>query len=66
VRQVLDRIHEAETALDRELVELYYKPSASKNRRAMSLLWETKRDLWRASLRVLDAAAGPNPPGLDE
>jgi len=62
MREVLDRIHEAETALDRQLTELYYATELEHRQWAITLCWKAKQNLWYASMHTLNAAAGPEPP----
>lgn len=62
MRGFLDRLGEAGTALDKQLLEYYYQPTSPKRKRAMRLLWKSKRHLWLAQMLAFDAAAGPEPP----
>lgn len=66
MRELMDRLREAETALDNQLHELYYITPTSKRMRAIELLWKAKRHLWYAMMDALNAAAGAQPSGLDK
>jgi len=63
VREVLDRLREAVTALDRQLSELYFIKRSGDRTQAMRLLWKAKQDLWYAQMHILNAAAGSEGPG---
>jgi len=58
MREVLDRLREAETALDQKLNELYYEEETQERLRALHRLWNAKKSIWHAQMCVLDAAAG--------
>jgi len=62
VREVLDRLREAETALDQKLLDLYYEGESQEMPRAMHKLWRAKKSIWHAQMCVLDAAAGHDQP----
>ncbi|MBA7635003.1 hypothetical protein ES703_42603 [subsurface metagenome] len=65
MREVLDRLREAETAIDHELGELYFGPDTGGRFKALNLLWKAKRNVWTATMHTLNAAAGLEPPDLD-
>jgi len=58
VREILDRLREAMTALDTQLNELYYARPVAEQIRAINLLWKAKQALWYTQMHVLNAAAG--------
>jgi len=62
VREALDRLREAETALDRHLSDFYFLPDSPDRTRVMTLLWKAKKSIWHAQMCVLDAAAGHRDP----
>jgi len=62
VREILDRLREAETALDSQLNELYYAKPATDQVRAINLLWKAKQSLWYTQKHVLNAATGEESP----
>ncbi len=63
MREVLDRLREAETALDKQMSDLYYAQHTANRVRALTLLWEAKQSLWYASMHLFNAFAGPKPAG---
>ena len=62
MREVLDRLREAETALDSRLSEHYFEGEAQSNLRVVHKLWKAKKSIWHALMCVLDAAAGAGKP----
>lgn len=62
MREVLDRLREAETALDRQLNAYYYLGDAQHNLRVIHKLWRAKKSIWHAQMCILDAAAGEEGP----
>jgi len=62
VREVLDRLREAESALSAQLNELYYTEDTDDRAQAIDLLWMAKQHVWYASMNVLNAAAGHQTP----
>ena len=66
MREVLDRLREAETALDSRMHELYYMQHTADRTRALSLLWKAKQSLWYTTMHAFDAFAGVQPSGLDK
>ncbi len=62
MRELMDRLRETETALDRELNNVYYKKCLADRDRAIVLLWKAKRSLWYAQMCALDAFAGAQTP----
>lgn len=62
MREVLDRLREAETALDKALSTAYYSPDEADRDRAIILFWKAKRSLWYAQMCSLDAIAGAQTP----
>jgi len=61
MREALDRLREAETALDRRLHETYFSKDLTGRTRALGLFWKAKEDIWFAQMHVLDAFAGHVP-----
>ena len=61
MREVLDRLREAESALDKELMETYYQREMPERQQALDTLWEAKQSLWYAQMCVLDTAANTEP-----
>lgn len=57
MREILDRLREATTALDNELNELYYARPIAEQVRAINLIWKAKQSLWWTQMHVLNAAA---------
>lgn len=66
MREVLDRLREAETALDQQLSTVYHSTETAHRRRAIELLWKAKKDLWWTIMHVFDAFAGVQPSGHDK
>ena len=64
MREILDRLREAVTALDIQLNELYYAKPAAEQVRAINLLWKAKQSLWYTQMHVLHAAAGEPEPTI--
>ena len=62
MREILDRLREAETALDIQLNELYYARPVADQIRAINLLWKAKQALWYTQMHVLNAATGEESP----
>ncbi len=62
MREVLDRLREAETALDHELMEVYYAEHSADRAKALGLLLAAKSNVWLAQMHVLNAAAGTEGP----
>jgi len=62
VREVLDRLREAETALDNRLCKTYYMKHTADRLRAIELLWKAKKNLWYAHMHTLNAFAGAGTP----
>ncbi len=62
MREVLDRLREAGTALDGRLTETYYMKHTADRLRAIELLWKAKKNLWWAHMHALDAFAGTGTP----
>lgn len=58
MREALDRLREAETALDNGLNDAYYTKHTAHRLRMIQLLWEAKQALWWATMHALNAAAG--------
>ena len=58
MREALDRLREAETALDHRLSEIYYMEHTADRLRAIELLWTAKKNLWYAHMHALNAFAG--------
>ncbi len=58
MREILDRLREAETALDTKLRELYYEGGDQGTLRAVHKLWKAKKSIWHAQMCTLDAVAG--------
>jgi len=58
MREVISRLHEATTALDRELTKLYLAeqrlPQPSR-RQTIEQYWKAKQSLWYATMHVLYA-----------
>ena len=65
MREVLDRLREAETALDKQLSDLYFAPDTGARFLAINLLWQAKRGVWNAFMHTLKAATGLEPPKVD-
>ena len=65
MREVLDRLREAETALDKELRKLYYATHAPDRKKALHRLWKAKQHLWYAQMYTLNAAVVGEPIGDD-
>ena len=66
MREVLDRLREAESALDTQLSTIYHSKETAHRRRAIELLWKAKKDLWWATMQVFDAFAGVQPSDHDK
>lgn len=66
MREVLDRLREAETAIDAQLHEVYYMRHTADRMRALELLWDAKKSLWYAMMHTFNAHAGVRPSGLDK
>ena len=64
MREILDRLREAVTALDIQLNELYYAKPVADQVRAINLLWKAKQSLWWTQMHVLNAAAGEPAPTI--
>ena len=62
MREALDRLQEAMTALDNVLNTAYYSPDEADRDRAIILLWKAKRSLWYARMCMADAFAGHQTP----
>jgi len=62
VREALDRLREAETALDNRLSKTYYMKHTADRLRAIELLWKAKKNLWWAHMHALNAFAGVQTP----
>jgi len=62
VREVLDRLREAESALDHRLNDLYFEGESQEMLRIVHRLWKAKKSIWHAQMCVLDAAAGAEGP----
>ena len=58
MREVLDRLREAETALDAQLNDLYFKDKSPQRAFTLEYLWKAKQSLWWATLHTLNAASG--------
>ena len=58
MREVLDRLREAGTALDNQLNAAYYNRDTADAMRAIELLWKAKKNLWYATMHALNAFAG--------
>lgn len=61
MREVIDRLREAETALDRQLSDLYFTEHSAARTRALTLLLAAKANVWFAQMQALDAHAGSSP-----
>lgn len=61
MREVLDRLREAMTALDHELMELFHSEDSITRENAINLLWKAKQDIWLAQMHTLNAAASSEP-----
>ncbi len=61
MREVLDRLREAETALDRELMELFYREDSATRTKAINRLWKAKQNIWHAQMHTLNAAISSDP-----
>lgn len=61
MREVLDRLREAETALNKQLHDTYFSKNATDRTRALGLFWKAKEDIWFAQMHVLDAFRGHVP-----
>ncbi len=57
MREVLDRLREAETAIDTRLNDVYYLAPSLGRTASIDLLWKAKQALWWATLHTLNAAA---------
>ena len=62
MREVLDRLREAETALDNFLNDLYYSQHTADRLRAIELCWKAKKDLWYTRMHLVNAFAGVQTP----
>lgn len=62
MREALDQLQEATTALDRFLNDLYYAEHTADRMRAIELTWKAKKDLWYARMHLVDAFAGAQTP----
>lgn len=62
MRDLMDRLREAETALDNQLNEAYYKKCQADRDRAIVLFWKAKQSIWYATMCALDAFAGAQTP----
>jgi len=62
VREVLDRLREAETALDRHMHDLYFSKHTADRIRALELIWKGKKNLWYAQMHLVNAFAGARGP----
>lgn len=58
MREALDRLQEAMTALDNQLNDAYYLKYTPDRMRLLDLLFKAKRSVWFAQMHVLNAAAG--------
>lgn len=58
MREALDRLREATTALDNQLNDAYYSRDTADAMRAIELLWKAKKNLWYAMMHALNAFAG--------
>lgn len=56
MREVLDRLREAETALDSRLNDAYFLPDSSNRTGIIALLWKAKQGVWLATMHMLCAA----------
>ncbi len=61
MREILDRLREAETALDKQLMELFYMKHTEDLRMVIQRVWKAKQNIWTAQMYMLQAAAGPKP-----
>ena len=66
MREVLDRLREAETALDNYLRELYCPVLTSRRAWTIDRLWNAKRYLWYTQMSALSAASGSETPEPQE
>jgi len=62
VREALDRLQEATTALDNQLHDVYFTRDMADRMRALGLLWKAKKNLWYARMHMVDAFAGQQTP----
>ncbi len=57
MREVLDRLREATTAIDHELIEVYYAEHTPGRAKALGLLLTAKQNVWLAQMQALEANA---------
>ena len=65
MREVLDRLREAESVLDSQLAQLYLEEQKlphAERRQIMDRYWKAKQALWYASMHVLYAGTTSTEP----
>ncbi|MBA7474262.1 hypothetical protein ES707_09610 [subsurface metagenome] len=61
MREVLDRLREAAALVDQQLHDTFFSKGPCGQKRAITVLWKAKQNIWWAQMQVLDAFAGHVP-----
>lgn len=61
MQKILERLKEAQTALDSQLYESFFTVGQGDQRRFIGQLWKAKQNIWWAQMQTLDAFQGHIP-----